>query len=105
MGRVLNISNKLDREPRFLVLDDKHRYKVDCTKNAVTKVLALESEDGKDLDYIDQAMKLLLGNEAVKEINAMELPVDNLNLILRAALAVATNREFKDEGESFREGL
>lgn len=101
MGRVINIANKLDREPRFLVIDEKHRYKVNCSKNAVSKVMDLDSGE-KDLKYIDQALKILLGNEAVKEIDSMDLPFDAWTLIVKGALAVAMNKDLEDVESDFR---
>lgn len=101
MGRVINIANKLDREPRFLVIDEKHRYKVDCSKNAVSKVMGLDSGE-TDLKYIDQALKILLGNEAVKEIDSMDLPFDAWTLIVKGALAVAMNKDLEDVESDFR---
>ena len=79
MGRVINIANKLDREPRFLVIDEKHRYKVDCSKNAVSKVM-----------------------EAVEEIDSMDLPFDAWTLIVKGALAVAMNKDLEDVESDFR---
>lgn len=100
MGRVINIANKLDREPRFLIVDETHKYKVDCTKNAVTKVMALE---GTDKDQIDEIITILLGKEAFKEIEKMDLPYDNWVIIMKGAIAVAVNKDLDDVEEDFRE--
>ena len=101
MGRVINIGNKLDREPRFLILDDTHKYKVDCTKNAVLKVMSLEG--GNDFEQINEIINILLGNKALREIEEMELPFDNWVTIMKAAIAVATNKDFDDVEAEFRE--
>lgn len=100
MGRVISIANKLDREPRFLILDETHKYKVNCTKNAVMKVIDLQDDDAKQLDEI---LKILLGNEAFKDIEGMELPYDNWVTIVKAAIAVATNKSFDEVEADFRE--
>ena len=99
MGRVINIANKLDREPRFLVVDDKHRYKVDCTKNAVMKVMDL---DEKEPDYIEAILTILIGNEALKDIEEMQLPYDNWVIIMKATVAIATNKSFDEVENDFR---
>ena len=101
MGRVINIGNKLDREPRFLILDDTHKYKVECTKNAVLKVMSLEG--GNDFEQINEIINILLGNKALKEIEEMELPFDNWVTIMKAAIAVATNKDFDDVEADFRD--
>ena len=91
MGRVINIANKLDREPRFLVVDDTHRYKVNCTKNVVMKVMDL-----------DEMLKLLIGGEALREIEEMGLPYDNWVIIMKAAVAIATNKSYDEVENDFR---
>ena len=101
MGRVINIGNKLDREPRFLILDDTNKYKVECTKNAVLKVMSLEG--GNDIEQINEIINILLGNKALKEIEEMELPFDNWVTIMKAAIAVATNKDFDDVEADFRD--
>ena len=101
MGRVINIANKLDREPRFLILDDTHKYKVDCSKNAVLKIMSLE--EGKDAEQMDMIIKILLGNAAFKEIDEMGLPFDNMMIIMKAALAVAMNKNYDDVEADFRD--
>ena len=102
MGRVINIANKLDREPRFLVLDETHKYKVNSTKNAVVKVMSLDG--GNDSEQLDEILKILLGNQAFKEIEGMELPYDNWVTIVKAAIAVATNKDFEEVDAEFRDG-
>lgn len=99
MGRVINIANKLDREPRFLVVDDTHRYKVNCTKNVVMKVMDL---DEKEPNYLDEMLKLLIGGEALHEIEEMGLPYDNWVIIMKAAVAIATNKSYDEVENDFR---
>ena len=108
MGRVINIANKLDREPRFLVIDDQHRYKVDCRKNTIMQFMELsdqmdEKNSLESMETMEKCLELLIGNKAVKEINDMELPWDSWNWIFKAALAVALNKDLKDVDADFRE--
>lgn len=108
MGRVINIANKLDREPRFLVIDDQHRYKVDCRKNTIMQFMELsdqmdEKNSQESMETMEKCLELLISNKAVKEINDMELPWDSWNWIFKAALAVALNKDLKDVDADFRE--
>ncbi len=102
MGRVINIGNKLDREPRFLILDETHKYKVNCDKNTVMKVMSLESENKDDLKYLDEMLVLLIGKDAVKQIEEMDIPFDGWMTIVKAAIAVATNKDFDEVEKDFR---
>lgn len=101
MGRVINITNKLDREPRFIAIGEKN-YLVDCSKNAVLKAMEIQSNGGEDLETIDKVLKILLGNEAFKEIDDMKLPYDNWQVIFIATLACAMNQNYEDVESSFR---
>ena len=107
MGKVINIANKLDREPRYLVLDEAHSYKVDCRKNTVTKLMALseqldDQKSEESTKLMEEGLELLIGAKAVKEIDAMDLPFDNWQLIFQAAIAVALNKELEDVSADFR---
>lgn len=102
MGRVINIGNKLDREPRFLILDETHKFKVNCDKNTVMKVMSLESENQEDLKYLDEMLVLLIGKDAVKQIEEMDIPFDGWMTIVKAAIAVATNKDFDEVERDFR---
>lgn len=108
MGRVINIANKLDREPRFLVIDEEHRYKVDCRKNTIMQFMELsdridEAANSESSRLMEDGLKLLLGDKACKEIDSMDLPFDNWQLIFKAAVAVALNKDLKDLDDDFRE--
>lgn len=102
MGRVINIGNKLDREPRFLVIDEQHQYKIDCTKNAVTKFMALDSDGMESSDYMDAGLDILIGPKARKDIEALELPFYEWTTIFKAVIALATNKDLEDVEELFR---
>lgn len=104
MGRVINIGNKLDREPRFLVIDEDHQYKVDCTKNAVTKFMALDESGMEATDYMDVGLDILIGSKARKEIESLELPFYEWTTIFKAVIALATNKDLEDVDELFRDG-
>lgn len=106
-GKVISISNKLDREPHFIEIDEK-LYKVDTSKNAVLRFFELQkkSEAGEvtDVEVIDRAIKLFLGNEAFKEIEEKnaEFSFENWKVIYLACLSSAMNKTYEEMEESFR---
>lgn len=107
MGRVINIASKLDREPRFLVVDEEHRYKVDCRKNTIIQFLALsdqydENDSKESVEMMDSGLKMLLGDKPFKEIEAMELPFDSYQWVFKAAVAVALNKDLEEVEADFR---
>lgn len=108
MGRVINIGNKLDREPRFLVIDEEHRYKVDCRKNTIIQFMELSDQIDSDTNVadsmkaMDDGIKMLIGEEAFKELEEMDLHFDEWQLIFQAATAVALNKDLEDVEADFR---
>lgn len=108
MGRVISIANKLDREPRFLVIDEDHRYKVDCRKNTVIQFMELsdkidDNTSVKDsMAAMEDGIRLLVGDKALKEIDDMDLPFDAWQWVFKAATAVALNKDLKDVDVDFR---
>ena len=110
MGRIINIGNKLDREPRFLVVDKDHKYKVDCRKNTVIQFMELADQIDNDTNVtdstkaMDDGIKMLIGEAAFKELEAMELNFDEWLWIFKAVTAVAMNKNLEDADADFREG-
>lgn len=109
MGRVISIANKLDREPRFLVVDETHQYKVDCRKNTVIQFLEISDKiDDKtsvkdSMAAMEDGIKLLIGEKAFEEIEEMELSFDSWQEVFKAVTAVAMNKDLKDVDADFRE--
>ena len=101
-GKIINITNRLNREPRFICIGEKN-YKVNCSKNAVLEVMELQTNGGAELETIDKILKVLLGSEAFRELEDMELPYDNWQVIFIATLACAMNKTYEEIDESFRE--
>lgn len=106
MGRVINITNKLDREPKFIAIEDKN-YAVNCSKNAVLKFMDIEKkvESGElsEIESIDEAVKLFLGVKAFKEIEGMDLSFEGWKIVFFAIIACAMNRDFEEVENSFRD--
>lgn len=109
MGRIINIGNKLDREPRFLVIDEEHRYKVDCRKNTIIRFMEITDQidnstnPAESMEAMDNGLKLLVGEAAFREIEEMDFPFSEWQLIFKAATAVAMNKDLEDIDADFRE--
>ena len=102
MATVINITDKLKNEEKFLVIGDK-RYKVNDSKNTVTAVFAaLESKNEKDIGIIDEALKLLLGAEAFREIDEMNLPFNDYQAVFIGAMACVSGKSYEETEASFR---
>ena len=71
MATVIDITNKIKNEEKFIVYNGKS-YKVDDRKNTMIKVYALLNEAKEaNIETIDGAMAELLGAEAVQDFSGL----------------------------------
>lgn len=106
-GKIINITNKLDREPSFVQIDEK-MYKVDNSKTAVINFMAvqkkLEAGEVEDSQAIDEGLKIFLTPEKFNEIDKEnpEWTFNNWQVLFFACLASAMNRSYEEVEASFR---
>ena len=71
MATVIDITNKIKNEEKFIVYNGKS-YKVDDRKNTIVKVYSIiDQSSGASIDMIDAVMTELLGKEAAKDFDGM----------------------------------
>lgn len=101
MSKIIDISGKLCDEEKFLEVAKNKHYKVDDRKNTVMKVNAIV-QDGGDAEAMDEAIKLVLGEVAYKEIEAMDLTMNSYQSIFIGMMALITGKSFEEMEQSFR---
>jgi len=100
MATIIDISNKIKNEQKFIKLGDKN-YKVDDSKNTVIRALDLiNKEDG--VSSQDKALELLLGKTAHKEIEAMNLNLEDYKVVFIAVMACINGDTYEKTEERFR---
>lgn len=106
-GKIINITNKLDREPTFIEIDGS-MYKVDNSKTAVINFMGIQkkSEAGEieDAQAIDEALKIFLSPEKFAEIDKKnpDWTYNNWQILFFACLASAMNKPYEEVEASFR---
>ena len=104
-GKIINITNKLNREPKFIMIDESN-YKVDCSKNAVIRFMDInkrvEAGEIDDISSIDESIKIFLGPEAFNKLNDMKLDFDDWKIIFFACVSAAMNKDLEEVEDSFR---
>ena len=101
MATLIDITNKIKNEAKFVKLGEK-TYKVDDSKNTVTKVMALFDGDGSEIENMENALKLLLGKEGFKDIEAMNLSMDDYKVPFIAVMACVTGKTYEQAEADFR---
>ncbi|MBQ0037756.1 MAG: hypothetical protein KBS74_03695 [Clostridiales bacterium] len=102
MATVINITNKIKNEEKFLVVGE-NKYRVDDRKNTVTEVMALFDDASKgDFERMDEALRLLIGGEAFAEVEEMNLPLTDYQAIFIGAMACVNGKTYEETEATFR---
>lgn len=105
MSKVYDISAKLTNErPKIKLAEDKI-YEVDNRKNTVLKMqqkLQEQEADIDDLNFLDEAIEILLGKEAAKELSDMDLSIANYQTIFITIMAAIQEIEYEQAEAMFR---
>lgn len=101
MSKVIDISGKLSREPIFINIGDNLTFKVDDRKNTIMEVLQLV-DGSNDPSYMDEVVKKLLGKEAFKQIEALELSLNDYTVIFKALMAIVSGTSYEEFDKRFQ---
>lgn len=102
MANVINIANKLNNEPAFIVLGENKQYKVNDNYKTLMKATALfEGEDVNEANAMMEAIELILGKTARKEVE--EMPIGNVRVIFTAVMAAVQGLKYEDAEARFQE--
>jgi hypothetical protein len=102
MAKIIDISSKIQNEPKFIYLSDEMQFKVDDRKNTVLKALALMENGANNVEEMDELIKLVLGKEAFKKIDAMDLSFDGYVTIVKAVMSVISNVPMEEFDKRFQ---
>lgn len=103
MGKVIDISAKLTSErPKLKIAEDKV-YEIDDRKNTILKLnQKMKGANIEDIAFIDEIVKMTLGAEAAKEIDAMDLSMAAYQNIMLAIMAAVMGESFEVAEARFR---
>ena len=103
MSKIIDISAKLTNERPKLKLAEDKIYDIDDRKNTIILLnQKMQSSDMNDLDSIDEMISVVLGEEAAKEINDMNLPIVTYQSIMIAIMAAVTGEKYEAAESRFR---
>nr|DAL98418.1 MAG TPA: hypothetical protein [Caudoviricetes sp.] len=103
MSKIIDISAKLTNERPQLKLSEDKVYDIDDRKNTIIVLnQKMQDTDMNDLNAIDDMLKAVLGEQAAKEIDEMNLPISGYQAILIAIMAAITGEEYETAEARFR---
>lgn len=104
MSKVIDISGKLTNERPKLKLSDDKIYEIDDRKNTVLKFEQMvQNEDLSDVETVDKMIELMLGEDAAKEIEEMDLSMIAYQSIMIAITAAISGEKYEVAERRFRE--
>jgi hypothetical protein len=100
MATVIDITNKIKNEQKFIVYNGKN-YKVDDRKNTIIEVFSIiDDANGASVEMIDKVLEKLLGKEAVKDFDGFAY--DDYLVPFFAVMACVQNKSYEEVEQSFR---
>jgi hypothetical protein len=97
----LDISSKLSHEPQTITIAEGKTYKVDCSAETMLKAQDIFKNDNS-FEGLFQAIELLLGEKASKEIKEMKVTVKDLSVIIIAIMAQANEISYEEMEKRFQ---
>lgn len=103
MSKIIDISAKLTNERPQLKLAEDKIYDIDDRKNTIILLnQKMQGSDTNDIDAIDEMIAVVLGGEAAKEIDEMNLPMAAYQSIMIAIMAAVTGEDYEVAEARFR---
>ena len=98
MGKVINITNKLNNGPTFIVVGENKQYKVDDNYKTLMKVSSLLEENGTE--SMMEAIELIIGKAARKEIENMSM--SDVKVVFTALMAAVQGIDYEEAEARFQ---
>lgn len=103
MSKIIDISAKLTNERPKLKLAEDKIYEIDDRKNTIILLnQKMQDTDANDINAIDEMISVVLGEEAAKEIDEMNLPMATYQSIMIAIMAAVTGEDYEVAEARFR---
>lgn len=103
MSKIIDISAKLTNERPKLKLAEDKIYEIDDRKNTIILLnQKIQDTDVNDVNAIDEMISVVLGKEAAKEIDEMNLSIAAYQSIMIAIMAAVTGEDYEVAEARFR---
>lgn len=88
MGRLYDISKKIDRSKSTVKIDDEHIYTINASIPAGIKIKAISKDENIDeFEKINQVIQVGLGKKAFEYINSLDLEIPDYTPIVNSIIA------------------
>ncbi len=102
MARIIDITGKLTNEKPVIRISDDLQFEVNTSKNAVIRVQTIINDNLSDIELMDESLKILIGEEAYKRLDELELNIADYKTVYTAVMACINNESFEDAEKRFQ---
>lgn len=99
MAKIINITDRFNNEKPKIKIGEKE-FEVNDSMETVLKFEEL-ANDGS-IESLNEAMKITLGEDAIKYLNMNELSISNFKVLTIAVLAAIQGLEYEEAEARFR---
>ena len=101
MAKHIDISAKITGERPTVAFSGK-TYEVDNGKNNMLLLQQYMTEKHSDVELLIHALELLLGKKASAEVDALNLPLNELQTVYIAVMAAAAGEDYDEAMARFQ---
>lgn len=98
---MIDISNRLTNQKPKIKLAEGKEYKINNSKNTMLLINQEMQNNKNELEAMDKAVKLALGEEAFKEIESMELSFADYKVLFIGIMAGVSDQSYEDVEKNF----
>lgn len=101
MAKHIDISSRITMERPTVTFCGK-TYEVNNGKNTMLLLQQYMSEDHGDIETVGRTLEMLLGKDAAAELDALNLPLDEIKTVFIAVMAAASGEDYEEAEARFQ---
>ena len=98
---MIDISKKLSNDKPVIKIAEGKEYKINTSKNTMLLINQEMQNNKNELEAMDKAVKLALGQSAFEEIENMELSFADYKVLFIGIMAGVSDQSYEEVEKSF----
>lgn len=98
---MIDISKKLTNDKPVIRITEGKEYKINNSKNTMLLINQEMQNNKNELEAMDKAVKLALGESAFEEIESMELSFADYKVLFIGIMAGVSDQSYEEVEKSF----
>ena len=98
---MIDISKKLSNDKPVIKIAEEKEYKINNSKNTMLLINQEMQNNKNELEAMDKAVKLALGQSAFEEIENMELSFEDYKVLFIGIMAGVSDQSYEEVEKNF----